>query len=122
MDYTEPTNKQLHNKLSKYVVDKFIAGDSSLKRIDYGPLEINCFSICFWVNAISHKGQRGVYVKIPKIILYRRENEKIMPLSDEDIELAEDEYCSLVHLSRYWCNDDINVLFIKPLGFEMVKS
>lgn len=117
MDYALLTNKQLYDKLSKYVADKFIAEDSSLKRIDYGPLEINCFSICFWVNAISREGRRGVYVKIPKIILYRRENEKIMPLSDEDRTLAEDEYCSLVHLSRYWCNDDIRVRFVKQLGF-----
>lgn len=111
------TNEQIYNELSKYVVDKFLTGVSSLERIECGPLEINCFSVCFGVNAISHKDRRGVYVKIPKIILYRRENEKIMPLSDDDKELAENEYRALVYLSRYWCNDDLNVRFVQPLGF-----
>jgi hypothetical protein len=117
MEYTELTNKQLYEKLSQYVAHKFLSGHSSLRSIEYGPLEIYCFSICFWVNVISHRGPRGVYVKIPKIILYKKENEKIMPLSDDDRELAEDEYRSLVHLSRYWRNDDIKVRFVKPLGF-----
>ena len=117
MDHTALTNKQLYNKLSEYVVDEFFAGDSSLKRIDYGPLEIYCFSICFWVSATDYRGQIGVYVKIPKIILYNKENERIMPLSDDDRKLAEDEYRSLVHLSRYWHNDDMNVRFVMPLGF-----
>jgi hypothetical protein len=117
MEYTELSNKQLYEKLSQYVAHKFLSGHSSLRSIEYGPLEIYCFSICFWVNVISHRGLRGVYVKIPKIILYKKENEKIMPLSAEDRELAEDEYRSLVHLSHYWHNDDINVRFVKPLGF-----
>ncbi|MCK4826225.1 hypothetical protein KA005_61355 [bacterium] len=117
MEYNELTNKQLYEKLSQCVVHKFLSGYSSLRGIEYGPLEINCFSICFWVDVPIHNGRRGVYVKIPKIILYKKENEKIMPLSDDDRELAEDEYRSLVHLSRYWHNDYIDVRFVKPLGF-----
>ncbi len=40
-----------------------------------------------------------------------------MPLSKSDRDLAEDEYRSLVHLSQYWCSDDIHVRFVRPLGF-----
>ena len=111
------TNKQVHNKLIEYVSDIFFAGYRSLVGINCGPLEINCFSICFWVNLTGKEGLRGIYVKIPKIVLYKKENQNIMPLSNDDRELAEDEYRSLVHLSRYWHNDDINVRFVKPLGF-----
>lgn len=113
----EQTNEQLYEILTEYVVDKFFSGNSTFGNIDYGPLEINCFSICFWVNAKTKRGQRGIYVKIPKFVLYNKENEKIIPLSDADKKLAENEYHSLVHLSRYWPKDDMNVRFITPLGF-----
>jgi len=118
MNHTDPTNKELYDKLKKYVIAKYLADDIYLQRIDCGPLRINCFSACFPVNAISQQGQRGVYVKIPKIIFYNKEKEKIVPFSGEDVALAEDEYNSLIYLSRYWRNDDdINVHFVKPLGF-----
>ncbi len=113
----ELTNKQLYNKLSDYVVDEFFADNSSLKRIEFGPLEVNCFSICFWVNTIIDSEKQGVYIKIPKVILYKKENEKILPLSSDDRKLAEDEYRSLVHLSHYWPKNDMNVSFVKPVGF-----
>jgi len=111
------TNKQIHNKLSEYVADKFFAGDSALKRIEFGPLEVNCFSICFWVNTTFEAEQKGVYVKIPKVILYKKENEKILPLSYNDRKLAEDEYHSLGYLYKHWPKDALGVHFIKPLGF-----
>lgn len=117
MDHTALTNKQIHNKLSEYVADEFFAGDSAVKCIEVGPLEVNCFSICYWVNATVDAKQKGVYVKIPKVILYKKENEKIMPLSYDDRKLAEDEYNSLVHLFKHWPNDEFDVHFIKPLGF-----
>lgn len=118
MNHTVMTNKALHDKLTHCVIEKYLADDIPPQRIDCSPLRINCFSACFSVNAITQKGQKGVYVKIPKIILYQKENEKIMPLSEEDIKLAEDEYNSLVYLSSHWCNDNnINVRFVRALGF-----
>ena len=114
---TEMTNRQLYENLSQRVGHKFLSGYSALGGIEYGPLEINCFSICFWMETPLHNGRKGVYVKIPKIILYKKENEKIMPLSDDDRQLAEDEYHSLVHLSHHWNNEDIHVRFVNPLGF-----
>ena len=101
----------------EYVVNEFFASNNSFEKINSGSLEINYFSICFWVNGVHHSGQIGVYVKIPKIILYKKEDKKILPLSDEDRKLAEDEYHSLVHLSKHWPNDALGVRFIKPLGF-----
>jgi hypothetical protein len=111
------TNKQLYNKLSGYIVDEYFSGIDSLKDIEFGPLEVNYFSVCFWGNTTFDAEQKGIYVKIPKIILFNKENEKIMPLSSDDRRLAEDEYHSLVHLSKHWPNDDMNVRFVKPLGF-----
>lgn len=110
------TNKQIHNKLSEYVADKFFSDNDSLKNIEFGPMEVNYFSVCFWVNATFDAEQKGIYVKIPKIILFNKTN-NIMPFSNEDMRLAEDEYNSLVHLSEYWPNDELDVHFIKPLSF-----
>ena len=64
------TNKQIYNELSEYVANEFFAVNSTVKDIEFGPLEINYFSFCFWVNATFDSGQQGMYVKIPKIILY----------------------------------------------------
>jgi len=80
-------------------------------------MEVNYFSVCFWVNTTFDAKQKGIYVKIPKRILFNKENEKIMPLSSDDKRLAEDEYHSLGYLSKHWPNDDMNVRFVKPLGF-----
>jgi len=115
---TVPTNKELHDELSQYVARRFLpdyGGSSS--RIVCSPLEVNCFSICFSLDVCDVDGQRGIYVKIPKMILYRKDKEHIMPLADADRQLAKDEYRSLTHLSLHWRCDDMDVRFVKPLGF-----
>jgi len=117
MGKTALTNKQLYEQLSQSVGHTFLSGDSSSEGIEYGPMQINYFSICFWANVTDNGEKKGVYVKIPKVILFQKENDKIMPFCHEDRELAEDEYHSLVHLLDHWNNDDINVRFVKPLGF-----
>ncbi len=117
MDDIRPSNNQIYKELIKKVAEEFLPRRTPLTELQYGPLEINCFSTCFWMNVSDGEGQSGVYVKIPKIILYNKKNEQIMPLSDNDRRLGEDEYRSLVHLSRYWPSDDGDVRFVKPLGF-----
>jgi hypothetical protein len=82
-----------------------------------GPIEVNCFSICFWATLTGPAGMKQVYVKIPKVIFYDKEKETLGDLSADDITLAEDEYESLVYLSRHWDGADIGVTFVKPLGF-----
>ena len=106
------TNKQIYNELSEYVADELLAGNSAVENIEFGPLEVNYFSFCFWANATFDSGQQGMYVKIPKIILYNKENRQIMPLSSQDRKLAEDEYRSLVHLAKHWPNNEFEVHFV----------
>jgi len=113
----ELSNDQLYEKLSQYVIHKFFDDDISSKCIERGPLEILSFSNCFWISSNASQQRRGVYVKIPQIVFSKTDTQKIMPLSDDDRKLAEDEYQSLVHLSHCWKNDDIGVHFVKPLEF-----
>ena len=88
-----------------------------MKDIEFGPLEVNYFSVCFWVNSVLNAKKVSVYVKIPKRILFNKDNSNIMPFSYDDRKLGEDEYNSLVYLSKYWPKDESGVQFIKPLGF-----
>ena len=111
-------NQEIYEILLPLVVEKVAPEKKSAEGIaESGPLEVNCFSICFWANLVEESGGKRVYVKIPKIVLYDKEKQNIMPLSGDDRELAENEYNSLVHLSKYWKSNDIHVQFVKPLGF-----
>ena len=45
-------NKQIFNELYEYVANEFFAVNSAVIDIEFGPLEIIYFSICFWVNSV----------------------------------------------------------------------
>tara|TARA_B100000519_G_C14251120_1_gene442457 strand:- start:1123 stop:2238 length:1116 start_codon:yes stop_codon:yes gene_type:complete len=106
------TNDQIHKNLSEHIIKNYFPNSDN---VEVGPWEVNCFSICFWINAIFKSEQKGIYVKIPKVIFYNKQNESIMPLSDKDKILAEDEYRSLIHLGGNWPTNETH--FIKVLDF-----
>jgi len=110
-------SEEFKNEIVKNIIERIFRKECKRDSIRVGPLEVNNFSICFWVNVAHHMGLRDIYVKIPQKVLFKKENEKNMPLSDDDKKLAEEEYRSLVHLSRYWPKDENNVCFVKPLGY-----
>ena len=109
------TNEQLYQALSEDVTNKLYPEEIH-DQANYGPLELNYFSACFCIRSSINNKEKGVYVKIPKKLLFNKTN-NIMPFSNEDRRLAEDEYNSLVHLSEYWPDNEFNVHFIKPLFF-----
>ena len=110
-------NKDTFDDLLSSVREKVGEKEGYSKLLNHGPIEVNCFSICFWADFTGEHGKKGVYVKIPKFILYNKQNQGIMPVSGDDIKLAEDEYHSLDYLSRYWNNVNTQVRFVKPLAF-----
>jgi hypothetical protein len=111
-------NQQIYERLSRLVARKFLLTDDEFKRnVDYGPLEINDFSICFEVDVIGRTGPEGIYVKIPKENLYRKGSTNILPLTDNDREFAEKEYQSLAYLAKFWRSEDTRVRFVELLGF-----
>lgn len=111
------SNVQTYKELVMIVVDKYIGNKNIKKKIECTELEVNDFSICFGIDVIDHFIPRGVYVKIPKVDLYKQENKTIMPITLDDRNFAEEEYRSLTHLSQIWRCDDINISFVRPLGF-----
>lgn len=114
---TLPNNREMYDRLLSSVEATLAAEGQSYRVIENGPIEVNCFSICFWATLMGPTGRKQVYVKIPKVIFYDKEKETLGPLSDDDVRLAEDEYESLGYLSRHWDAADISVTFVKPLGF-----
>jgi hypothetical protein len=111
-------NEQIYKRLCSQIAQGFFDRHYNTKEnIRCRPLEMNDFSICFEISFHGNSAQRGIYVKIPKADLYKREKKTIMPLTHEDRQFATDEYRSLEKLSRLWQSDDINVMFLKPLGF-----
>ncbi len=84
--------------------------------LEYGPLEINCFSICFWVDIDGVNGKNSLYIKIPKIIFYDENKQCISDLSDDDRKLAVDEYESLNYFSEHW-DSSLGVYFVETLGY-----
>ena len=78
--------------LNNYKIQKDIVSDVgtfiaklNYRIIKFGPLEVNCFSICFWIDVEGPKGEDSIYVKVPKIIFYdeAKNNKKHM----KDIQL-----------------------------------
>ena len=110
-------NKQVYNLLSKVVAEEFLHSGGEKGHLEYIPLEINDFSICFGVNVVNDLSPRGIYVKIPKADLYKKEKRLIMPLSAEDRDFAEDEYRSLMYLSKHWESEELKVEFINWFRF-----
>lgn len=110
-------NEQVYKKLSAMVTDQFITKSNIAGNIKCGHLEINDFSICFGIDLLGDHGPKGVYVKIPKADLYKKKKKEIIPLTDEDRRFAQEEYQSLIHLSKLWRSNDSSVSFVKPLEF-----
>ena len=51
-----------------------MAGEGQQYRsTECGPIEVNCFSICFWATLTGPAGMKQVYVKIPKVLFYDKE-------------------------------------------------
>jgi len=99
------------------LVQKELSKNSKYKEIvDHGDLEVNCFSLSFWIDFKGSNGRTSVYVKIPKIIFYDKNKENILPLSEKDKVLAQGEYQSLVYLLNHW-DSSLGVNFVKPLGY-----
>lgn len=85
---------------------------------EFGPLEINDFSVCFGLNQLNEgKVTKGIYVKIPKDNFYKKFVQNILPIDDKDRILAENEYTSLKYIAQNWKANDLHVYYVEALDF-----
>ena len=86
--------KTNNNKIQQEIVAEIevTMSESNLRVVNFGPIEINCFSICFWIDLVGPKGEESLYVKVPKIIFYDKSNEGLSDISEEDKILAVNEF------------------------------
>jgi len=104
------------NSLLSLVLDKLKDDERFESIMDHGPLEINAFSITFWVKFAGSSGQTNVYVKIPKYVYREKKINSKSLITDADQVLANDEYNSLDFLSSNW-DQSFGVDFAKSLGY-----
>jgi len=109
--------------LNNYKIQKDIASDVgtfiaklNYRIIKFGPLEVNCFSICFWIDVEGPRGEDSIYVKVPKIIFYDEAKTDLGEITEEDRLLAVNEFNSLAYLADHW-DQSLGVNFVECLGF-----
>lgn len=108
------TNHQVYDAVSSSVRERFFDNDRGVK---FGPLEMNYFSFCFGAEISCQGLRKGVYVKIPKADLYIDGRSSIIPISEQDRQLARNEYESLSYLEQHWAAQDLRVFSPRPLCF-----
>ena len=106
-----PGNAELHQEVSSVVLQE-VLGLSCQSHL--GPLQILDFSSTFFIEWGLSTERQGVFVKIPKVEIEKRQIGIVTPA---DRSSAAEEYSSLVRLSQTWKGDDLGVNFIKPLAF-----
>lgn len=114
---TEIADRNIRNqkKIIEEIQKRFL--NKKVKVSRFGPLEINCYSICFWIETISESVFFGAfYVKIPKIIFYDKSRHCLLDITAQDRVLARDEYSSLRYLSESWPKK-FKVFFVQPKFF-----
>lgn len=82
-----------------------------------GPLETHDFSYCISLIFRTPDLPYGAYIKIPKADLYRKNTKSILPLTDEDRELARQEYRSLSYINRTWHKVENGARYVSPIAF-----
>jgi hypothetical protein len=81
-----------------------------------GPLEINDFSGCFWIDRLeAGRVTDGVYVKLPKHAMLEARHLPVFPMTTRDLANASAEYESLTRLQIALAGSSVQ--FVRPRAF-----
>ncbi len=111
------SNSEVHSVLGDLVARKYLSGNCHENFVSLGSLTANYFSFTFSVDVDNSDECGGVYVKIPKRDS-RSTFPEILPITEEDRQLARHEEQSLRALASSWPTQELNVHWVKLLGFE----
>ncbi|MDH5542741.1 MAG: hypothetical protein OEY64_07230 [Nitrospinota bacterium] len=107
-------NLSVQKYITSFIEKTFSSNGRNTATIQVGEIEINDFSICFWVEIEPESGKYGLYVKLPKEEVEKTEMWRI---NESDREMGEKEYESLQFLDKNWIEDEDSVKFIKPVAY-----
>lgn len=109
----------LKNSISS-ILKNLVNDPKYIEFIECGPLEINKYSLTFWLNFSGEEGLLSIYAKIPTLVTKNRPNFDYL-INDFAKVLALNEYTSLKFLSENWTKK-FNVSFIQPIVFIKGKN
>jgi hypothetical protein len=105
-------NREIYDAVTAQIASRHLGvGTEGVSR---GAIEINDWSFSIGLEASRDGHRHGVYIKIPKDEICRKE---IFPITAGAARLARDEFEALRHLAGHWPDDDLRVCFVKPLEF-----
>lgn len=99
------------------MTETYLRGSAAGDRIEVGPLSANYFSLTFPIDVTGACGRRGLFVKVPKADV-RLSGHAILPVTDADRRMADDEVSSLRTLATEWPLDELGVRFVTIRGFH----
>jgi hypothetical protein len=91
-----------------------VLGLSGRPDLEISPWQVLDFSSTFSIDWRLDSGRQGVFVKIPKVEISKRQVGLVTPA---DRSFAAAEYDSLTRLSQAWNGADLGVGFVKPRAF-----
>ena len=109
------TNAQIHRMLGLQVAREMLGAINDADLVEIGPLSSNYFSFTFSVKTRTQNGQRDVFVKIPKVDM-RGLVPLILPITQEDRKMAQEEESSLRLLAQKWNGNDLEVRWVGLCG------
>lgn len=109
------TNVEICSELSKLVLTDLYQVDADKLQYCISPCLINDFSITFSIFLDKEPYKRGIFIKIPKADEIKQ---NIYPINSDDRNIAEEEYRSLISLSKRWNSGETTVSFVTPISYQ----
>jgi hypothetical protein len=108
-------NEKVHNELTIKVVRDYLGVNIKDSSLIINPLSPNYFSFTYSISAKTPEGDKAIFIKIPKNDL-RGRIPRIMPITDKDRIMAQEEKKSLELLRKNWPGDNCGIEWIKLIG------
>ena len=109
------SSTEIQRALARRVVEVISGAPASERSMAVGSLASNAFSFTFPIELDAGGNRCRVFVKVPKSDLRGRQS-TILPVSDTDRRMAEEETDSLRILADQWQADDLGVSWVRLLA------
>jgi hypothetical protein len=112
----EDGNKRIQQAIVLLLAEKITGRPFESATAVIGPVTANYFSFVFSIKIQASSGLQSLFVKIPKADL-RKGSKSILPISNADRLMAEDEVNSLKTLADQWHSDDLGIFWVRLREF-----